>query len=486
MNWMKIVVVGLVAVGLICAADVTQAAVVGLNFVGGGPSPGTLAAGDTAGAPGLTQSNWNNLATNYHGSAGAVPSSLVDSAGTTVGSGNNSSVGMRVEYDSGTVWGTGIADTGPDSRLMRGYLDDHPSLSSQPYMNLRNIPYQRYNIVVYVDGDATSGTDGGYWLETLTPVAGTQLTSKVYAAESGHFSGTYTQVPVTSTKASPSTGNYIVFEGLDQLDIRLRGQKESGTRAPINGVQLVDASGPVELSPFHTIGLNFVGSGGSVAPSEVAGASGRAQVNWNNLNTDYHGNGGAVPGTVVDNSGLVVGVGNQLANGLRVEYDAANVWGTAISPTSPDQRLMKGYLDSSGIGSSQPYVRLLNMPYALYDVVLYVDGDGTNGELGEYWIEDTGGNALTPHIFGRDMYNFNGRFTQVPTSSTVQGSAPIGNYIVFRSLTAADIVVRGSQISGTRSPINAIQLIETPEPGTMTLLGLGSVVALIRRRRRRA
>jgi len=456
---------------------------IGLNFIGG-QGGGSVGALEVAGAPEVNQVYWNNLNTDYHGNGGAVPSPVVDSRGLVAGVGNSVAQGIRIEYDASTVWGTGIGDVSPDQRLMRGYLDSNSS-SGQPFVTVQNTPFDKYDVVVYMDGDVSNGELGEYWVETLD---GTVLTPRTYARDVGHFSGTYTQVPETSTTpGSAPTGNYVVFEGLMERDFRVRGGQVSGTRSPINAVQILDQSDPAVEAKYGALGFNFIGGGpggGSVADGDLAGASGYAQAHWNNLGTDYHGNGGAVPASVLDNQGNAVGTNNDGNLGLRVEYDSNTVYGNNLPATSPDRMLMRGYLDDAGIGSSQPYVNISNVPYGEFDVVLYVDGDSTDGTKGQYWLETAGGDEITPRVFAGDVYNFNGRFEQVPVDSIVQGDAAVGNFVVFEGLTESDFRIRGSQVSGTRAPINAFQIVErVPEPSAIVLALLGLMGLLVCGRR---
>jgi len=227
-------------------ADVTgldrsrYASSIGLNWVGG-QGGGILGDGDVAGTPNTAQAHWNNLATNWHGSGGAVPASLLDSTGNVVGTNNNPSLGLAVRYDSNTVWGTAIGSATPDQLLMRGYLDDHATDASQPYVEIENIPYVRYDLLLYVDGDQTNGVDGPYWVEDLA--SGTRLTSDVFVRDLGHFDGGWTLVPETSDSyAGAVAGNFILFEDLTASAIRVRGAQTDSpfTRAPLNAIQIVE------------------------------------------------------------------------------------------------------------------------------------------------------------------------------------------------------------------------------------------------------
>lgn len=148
-----------------------SAASVGVNFVNtgdGGVQNGqtdSLAADEFAGAPGYAQINWNNF-----GRWGAtVPAN--DSSGAASG--------VTVTWDSNNTWQNGSDLGNPDGKLMYGYLD---ATGSGTGNNIDTEPYQfwwnenkpeayvtgisawlatqnatKYDVVVYLDGDATGG-----------------------------------------------------------------------------------------------------------------------------------------------------------------------------------------------------------------------------------------------------------------------------------------------------------------------------------------
>jgi hypothetical protein len=259
----------------------------------------------------------------------------------------------------------------------------------------------------------------------------------------------------------------------------------------------------------QSIGANFVdnansgvqnGAADALAATESAGAPGFAQTNWNNL--------GRWSGllAVNDNTGA--------ASGVQLAWDSNNVYRTGAGTTDPDRKIMHGYLDSTGAANVTPttpynfFPTAANDPHVYvtglsawltargapaYNVVVYVDGDGTNGRVGEYWLQAASGSDLaaltvgpdlTPHLFNNDTANFSGAYDLVsPTSIALEG-ADSGNYMVFTGLTADSFLLRTNEAGGAalRAPLNAFQIIAIPEPVAAMLLPLAALPLLRRRR----
>jgi hypothetical protein len=260
----------------------------------------------------------------------------------------------------------------------------------------------------------------------------------------------------------------------------------------------------------QSIGANFVNNGGggvqngpadALVAGEVAGAPGYGQANWNNL-----GRWGGLT-NLNDETGA--------ASGVNFAWDANNVWNDGAGTADANAKLMHGYLDSNGAANVAPvtpynfFPTAANDPHVYvnglaawlaargatsYSVVVYADGDGTNGRVGEYWLQEasgsdlgalTVGGDLTPHLFNNDTANYTGTFDLLSSSSTALVGADSGNYMVFTGLTADSFLLRTNEPAGPtlRTAINAVQIVAVPEPASLGVLGLAALSLLSRRRR---
>ncbi len=222
------------------------------------------------------------------------------------------------------------------------------------------------------------------------------------------------------------------------------------------------------------VGLNFIqGPGDTLGATEQAGAPTYVQANWNS---------GIVTGTgvaVVDSTGA--------ATGLTVSWHANDIWQNSASRTTPDTKLMYGYLDSGAapIDNSSPYqfaasgnspevyiqgltAWMAGQGAVSYDVVVYFSGD-TLGRIGEYWLQQAAGtdanglpNALGPdltsHVFASMDANFSGTYTNVPLTAVDNSTAAVGSYLVFPGVTSDNFIIRNAK-HNFRALISAIQVV---------------------------
>ncbi len=236
-----------------------------------------------------------------------------------------------------------------------------------------------------------------------------------------------------------------------------------------------------QVAPF-SVGFNFIGGtngpGGTLTSTEVAGLF--PQANWNNLSTD---NAGSTTGTAPNAASRNDSTGATIA-GLKLWWDAPNVWSRAGTPTTPNEKLLWGYLDSNGnvntgtdlyVANNQPFFAIASLPSALtlggYRVLVYADGD-SNDHVTEFWLASNRGQNLsnvssetdlTTHRFRRDNTDASA-LVEVPATSNTDlgGVTPVGNVLRFDAMTESGFTVRAVEATFTNYPraeINAVQIV---------------------------
>ena len=226
-----------------------------------------------------------------------------------------------------------------------------------------------------------------------------------------------------------------------------------------------------QVAPVGSLGFNFNGANPrDLLATESAGAPGFAQTHWNNLIGDF--GFGTGPRTL-SGGGLVT---------VRTDWDAPNTYAINFgTPTTTDQKLMWGYLDSNSAlnagtdlyqAQNQPFFALADLPASLtlggYRVVVYADTEAAASDrVGEYWLTThsgtpgnvTGTTDLSPHLFLRDDTNFSGTYTRLPATSLTRDGAASGNYLVFENQTQPAFMLRTEENPSFRTAINAVQLV---------------------------
>lgn len=262
----------LLLAGISALAPDALAASIGVNFVDSN-DPGvqngatdSLATGEIAGAPGYSQSNWNNYG---RWSDTIAPT---DSLGL--------STTVSVAWDANNTWRNNANPTlTGDEKLMHGYLDSTGGVAEASFTSIfannvnKPVVYvsglsswlsaqeaTSFDLVLYFDGD-TTGRIAEYWVQSATGghtsfTIGGDLSPHLFARDFGDFAGYNPVDPSATSLGAAEDGNYLVFSGITATDTILIRAEEQTERSPISGFQIVAVPEP---STIGLLGLSTVG-----------------------------------------------------------------------------------------------------------------------------------------------------------------------------------------------------------------------------------
>ena len=206
---------------------------IGISFLGASDQIGPIGPEETAGFAGYEQSIWNVA----EGASGTVED-LLDSVGVTTAA--------SLTFSANGVWGRGDVPDTPDGRLMTGWLDGRGATT---IIELSNVPYTTYNIVLYSDGPGEFLR--GREVNLLDASDDSVIAGPYYFRDpmdsettSGFFDGTFTRAALNSinnTDVMP-VGNVWIYEGLTRPHIRVEvnagAHNAPNERYPVNAIQI--------------------------------------------------------------------------------------------------------------------------------------------------------------------------------------------------------------------------------------------------------
>ncbi|PYJ00964.1 MAG: hypothetical protein DME25_19300, partial [Verrucomicrobia bacterium] len=197
------------------------------------------------------------------------------------------------------------------------------------------------------------------------------------------------------------------------------------------------------------IGINFsrgaAATNYALSATQIAGVVPQNQ--WNNIVPVSVGNGVA--------SNLRDGTGATTPAVVQFQFNAPGEE-LAVDPTlSPDHLMMRAYL----AGQTTSFIKVTNIPYAAYDVIVYSDGDNhAFDRVSEFHIG-------SDSIFLRDQAygTFAGVFAEARGTANLGLDTAAGNYVRFRGLTndnfTLDVFEQSFVDVSRRAVVNAIQIV---------------------------
>ncbi len=190
----------------------------------------------------VPQQNWNS----FPGAFGSQSNLMDDSGLPTTTSVSWTSNNLYQVQD-------GQTDTPGNRRMMYGYLDT--SNTSTTTVTVTNIPNSYvltgYTVFVYLDG--SNGADHRTGRYSLLPTGGTAITRYARDAANTYFNGTFiesTDSTAPILMAGATAANFVRFSDLTSTGFNLTAAGSVGegfSRAPVNGIQIVQIPEPSSL-----------------------------------------------------------------------------------------------------------------------------------------------------------------------------------------------------------------------------------------------
>ncbi len=168
-------------------------------------------------------------------------------------------------------------------------------------------------------------------------------------------------------------------------------------------------------------------------------------------------------GNLASSAGISVGA-------TTVSWSSANTWSDDNAPSTDDESVYGGYLDDGGTGTNVPTVTISGLTAEFgggaYNVTVYGFSDNPSNTVGTYDIGGVSVDAVAS-----------------PSTGSLTGNYGIAT---LNGVTGDTLTITGFNTDNSRNrreTISGIVITPVPEPSGAALLGLGCLVALMRRKR---
>ena len=212
---------------------------------------------------------------------------------------------------------------------------------------------------------------------------------------------------------------------------------------------LVPLYGADGADPAGIVSIN-IGGNGSLTPAETAGIT--ASANWN----DFANVNNPSSSSLVDSDGVMV-------PGLSFSATGANTSFNAL--TTSDKKMMSGWMET-------PVINLSGIPYASYKLIVYYDSwaqlDSGNSSVMSFALSSNGLALAT--VYGVNKKDFRLEPDTTPNwdefhaQTVADANAEVANgdggyHLVFEGLTARNLTLQVTTVSGTPAGICGIQIV---------------------------
>ncbi len=225
---------------------------------------------------------------------------------------------------------------------------------------------------------------------------------------------------------------WAIVHAIETISVNFVGGSSASTGTVINTLSSTDLAGAVPVGYWNNAGIaNFTPAGGT-------GTNRSGSIN-----------------------SLVNSVGTSTTASLT--WNSNNAWSNPIPENTPDDYLIRGYLDTTNTSTTTVELSNLEVGTGGYDLYLYVEGGTSANRVGRYDVYEGSGTQGT--LLGRiyrneDRDHWDGDFDEATGASA--SSATEGNYLIFSGLSASSITVTATPEgnSGTRrAPLNGLQVL---------------------------
>jgi hypothetical protein len=240
----------------------------------------------------------------------------------------------------------------------------------------------------------------------------------------------------------------------------------------VAGLGFLLATGLASTASAAAISLNF-GTGANGTPpvgSQIAGFV--PEGNWNDIPLAQQTNA-----ALKDDSGATVS-GFTLSTAETFSFSGSAFTAGGVNFANPgDTTMMTGHIYHGG-GAPVDLTFNGSVPYALFDLYIYYNSGAIN-------------NTQTLSIPSLGLSEDGSELPGGDTAFVLSTGLNNANYVVFKGLTAASLpssfIVRAQGSvdrtgGGPYGYINGLQFVSVPEPATLSVLALGGLM-LVRRRR---